>query len=229
LLKTSPNPKTASTPTSNVTANWKTYINSDYDYSIKYPPDWTFGEHPTILEGQKMPYSNLPKYTIFITSQNIVLDSFEKIALSTGTSCVGKCPEEGSETSVKLGTDYRMELPTVEKRISESGFEYYYVRSYYKSITVVIPIPGNEKVYIEMRPESWPQDEGYLIFDQILSTFKFIDLFETPMKEDGDQSNTNCSKDEDCEDTGTICTGGFPGVCYTGKCIDGTCKSVKIE
>jgi hypothetical protein len=34
-------PTSSITPTSSPTANWKSYSNAQYGYSIKYPPDWT--------------------------------------------------------------------------------------------------------------------------------------------------------------------------------------------
>jgi len=37
------------TPTPDITANWETYIDTVYNYSIKYPPDWY--HRPTPTEG----------------------------------------------------------------------------------------------------------------------------------------------------------------------------------
>ncbi|PJE67671.1 hypothetical protein COU95_01115 [Candidatus Shapirobacteria bacterium CG10_big_fil_rev_8_21_14_0_10_40_9] len=39
-----PTPKAVATPTPDETANWKTYTNTKYGYSIKYPPDFEIKE-----------------------------------------------------------------------------------------------------------------------------------------------------------------------------------------
>jgi len=39
-----PTPIVEATPTPDLTANWKTYTNIKYGYSIKYPLDWSFEE-----------------------------------------------------------------------------------------------------------------------------------------------------------------------------------------
>lgn len=52
--KTTPTPEVLeSTPTPDLTANWKTYTDERYGYSIKYPSDWDLVESSKTIDGEK--------------------------------------------------------------------------------------------------------------------------------------------------------------------------------
>lgn len=154
-------------PTTNPTADWKTYKNSSLGFEFKYPSNWT----------EKLPTTNDPTI-IYIWSneelggQNgadslkyyIFLD--EEKTLPTG---VNYSEEIINNKTVKITTD----LP------SRMGCLSYFFEKPILSYVKITLCPFNI-------PQSFVKQNEYLsIFKQILSTFKFINSNTTVYSSEG--------------------------------------------
>ncbi len=158
-------------PTPDPTANWQTYNSGDLGFSIKIPHDWTIREptvsDPTLyLRAPAIPDESDPhlfQYFVAVSEyKNSDLQSFEEVV----TASLDKDLKDSfTYTEETLGehTVYKTEsLP------SRSG-----------SITAFIT--HDETSYISLgftpydRTDPFEEQQEYLsIFNQILSTFKFV-------------------------------------------------------
>lgn len=159
-----------STPTSDPTADWKTYENKYQSYSINYPSEWIplqseslarfFPPGVTIKNGLGPSDPNTAYISIYSSSFN-------------PRDCKGDCPLYENPTPIKVGsinaTMYKGtegQIATMcacdyEKVIIQKGNTYYELGLYGKAGT---PPDFNAPPILE---------ENKKIFDQMLSTFKF--------------------------------------------------------
>lgn len=153
---------------------WRTYTDTVNRYSVKYPPGWTYRERPTVFEGPPRPISNLPQGTVTFNFYNLV-GNLENTAIHWGTRCTGSCPETGDETRYKENVDYQLIPPNLEKKALTDGTEYYYVTpSNHDEVFAIIPHPYNSQQFLYASVGFWPDDQGYELFDQFLSTLTFL-------------------------------------------------------
>lgn len=165
------------------TEGWKTYTNYQYDYQIKYPPEWTVREKPTVFESPPKNSTSVPEYSVSVDVYNKTVD-FETIAKSHASSCTGSCPEAGDTDKIE-GVDYTIIEPKVEER-NLNGTMIYFLTTFpsvnfgsYERNLAIIPISNDPTKYIKVSPGFWPDEPDNSIFNQILSTFKFSDKTST--------------------------------------------------
>ncbi len=188
----------ASTPTADPTANWKTYTNGNYNYQFKYPLNWP--DIPSVVSNQKdgfqlagqnvylsqyFPQVKPPQFQIEVFKSNKELrpdELEEKEGCGFPTFAISKSKVGGIQAIVG-----RRLAPRDSSAPYYTGL-HYCVRTY-----------SGGFIYNFLWEEGSDVDSG--LFDQILSTFKFVDTL---------QEKTN----------GSFC-GGFVGVI----CPDGyNCK-----
>jgi len=131
----SPTPAATITPTpaSDPTANWSTYINSSYGYSIKYPTDWV-----ATNQGQLDPLT--PSFIVF--NPNVASSSAQSITLSYSTrtaaqlSAIYGAPSSGQSISIfnLTGTQYNLK--------NSDGVQ---------SINVILPLTANNMIFYSMQ------------------------------------------------------------------------------
>jgi len=186
----SPTQSPASTPTPDPTANWKTYSNSEGNYQIKYPNSWTFTTYTQVQSKGHATFKYVPIENSYLGEIRIVTAEFLR-----GSQWVNLSTEQffdhndafwvkGLGVGGGPGTDY-----TTPQEISINGnramFQksrystvYEYVGPWINTYSYYIPINSpKELVYIFFSfDDRDPQKESVLKqFDQILSTFKFLD------------------------------------------------------
>jgi len=150
------------------TANWKTYTNTKIGYSLKYSPDWTLRE--------------CPKDCDYKTSEATVIDSsLRKIKLYEGDFRFYSIVIQ--EKKFELPPIHSKEVindVSVSRHIDcESGIGGEFVLFTKSSSQVVTTFsPYHHNICINEDESYLPfsdQNEYYTTFNQILSTFKFID------------------------------------------------------
>ncbi|MDO8551463.1 MAG: PsbP-related protein [bacterium] len=137
---------TTPTPTHDPTANWKTYTNTKYGYSIKYPKDWDVQEFPAVDAYLEVTSFNPDKVTDRLTAIIVTVSSnpYEKELSGYEGAAI-----------VKVGDFTARE----ETGGAPPGSTDVHLR-------VVAPL-GTKSIVFE-------SNTGYeKIFDQVLSTFKF--------------------------------------------------------
>lgn len=142
-----------------ITANWKTYINTKYRYSIKYPPDWLIKECP------EFPDCGQNDETTYINSPENI----------------GQGPEP-LQYYLYIGP-YTYELPkdftfTEELINNNNVFRTTNFPSRSGAETVLFKRNDHDYISVGFTPydnkDPFPQQERfYKTFDQILTTFKF--------------------------------------------------------
>lgn len=140
-------------PTPDSTSDRKTYTNSQYDFSIKYPSTWQTNPLPVgegILIGVDGPNDDQISITVSNQADSVKTGECQEILLDTAKAT--RC-ELTQTISTERGVIH--DPPIISKTINV--FTAYSGRFYKISIT------DNEL------------SEKFNIFDQILSTFKFLD------------------------------------------------------
>lgn len=159
-LESSPSP----TPTPDPTANWKTYSNEAYKYSFKYPPLWkinTTSPQTTYLEiGSVNQSQTFARISISGTGEND--KSIEELARAWRSGPIEKI-QIGGQEAVKV-----LQNPNQEGEPLVKG-------AY--SISIFVKNRSNINILIQL--ETANLNTYQIIFDQILSTFKFLEEKET--------------------------------------------------
>lgn len=70
-----PTPQATESGTIESIENWKTYTNTKYNYSIKYPPDWVYREFPDINTGAAFRLSSYPND---LNNEHIVINYIKR-------------------------------------------------------------------------------------------------------------------------------------------------------
>lgn len=138
-------------PIPDPTANWKTYINNQYGYSLRYPADTTITEK-TVDGWKGSPAKITPAtQTIFV--------------YRGGKLIINPDPFPQDFTSILITKDVRVAGKTVQK---------WYLNANTALITQIIS-PLGDGIEFDFALPSENHDAIDQIFDQILSTFKFTD------------------------------------------------------
>ena len=173
LIKTNPNQQPSPTPNTSIdeTANWNTYKNNEYGFEFKYPPDWkekqTYGKkgfENLILFGKKEEDSWSVSngdltFQRYINSQNLPFKDYI-LDYMVNTQPLPDDPEERMQSA--RNTIMKM------NDLNFHGYDALMLK--------------DSTIYIYLNPDiislniySPQTKEHKLIFNQILSTFEFVD------------------------------------------------------
>ncbi|MFH0863506.1 MAG: PsbP-related protein [Candidatus Gottesmanbacteria bacterium] len=147
------------TPTPDPTANWKTYINTEDNYSLLYPPDWTLDT--TTLEIIPPTEGLGGEGRIFI-NVNASDGSLEQFMEATN-------PSTGTKNSQVYTLVKQIQINGVNGILTKGGccgFGGQHVFVQHNNKTYHLTLKG---------PVDNPKSDYQTVFDQILSTFKFTD------------------------------------------------------
>ncbi|MEK7112845.1 MAG: hypothetical protein AAB875_06050 [Patescibacteria group bacterium] len=169
-LQISPVPTSTATP--DPTANWKTYINSEYKYSIKYPPDWQ--EKPRCYGGRQ------EDNYVCILSPDFEESPGQSPVQQGGLISIGSVDESlgfGQTLSEFCASTVVDKVQNCEEIMigTLNGIQRSFV---YYDFTDVGILEGG-KIIFTFRAYYTPDSKDKTLdsFNQILSTFKFL---ETP-------------------------------------------------
>lgn len=183
-----PTPKPVITPTPDETANWKTFENEKYGYSLKYPSDCFFGPMPVYCK-EEPPEERPPECLCFLNGEdpdrvflqaftgekdNLALASFDVSHYDTpafnppaGTDLIQWLKEEFSEQENipdEMNTEIdgipAARVDTPRSPMAPSQQDIYSIK--------------NDKLFrISMLDVD--NEDNKELYDQILSTFRFLD------------------------------------------------------
>lgn len=146
-----PLPSITSVREGDPTANWKTYKNTEYRYSLKYPPDWVVTEFPKDLLKES---TTLGEVKINSKKDNDTPNvKISVLKVNTYTKGGGErfilnnVPAERGINEIPTGVFHNTIVAT------KGGFDY----------------------RIELEYATSDKEQFTKIYDQILSTFKFLD------------------------------------------------------
>ncbi|MCL5411724.1 MAG: hypothetical protein M1150_03215 [Patescibacteria group bacterium] len=165
-----PTSKTSTSSASpSATANWKTYTNNLYGYSVKYPKDWTYVEN-TI--STKFYPPNIGSFEGSFENNTIDQSKVPVMGIEVLTRPFSTSPTSNqNQNGIDLITEYK------EMTISGVKGHYYRTNQCAPKCTIRLDLPLNVgkktlSVYATV-------DSDMAIFNQILSTFKFTDQSQT--------------------------------------------------
>jgi len=178
-----PSPAQTPSPAEDETANWKTYTNTKYGYTLKYPqtlplvkgpvPDNLLDQLDRASFGGMEKSGDANSGIVISIGTNITDASGDIIQCSTGDQCVGK-------RLTILGKD-RADVAMESKRIlgkDVSGFSYETITPLYTQKHYYFIFTSGSKVWeITLTANNYTGtdlDNVLEIFDQIFSTFKFL-------------------------------------------------------
>lgn len=172
LLFTKPATAPTTTPTGsdtspNIPSDWKIYTNSEHGFAFKYPPSWHFNSEASSnrivgIWAEKID-GEAPGVVIF---QH---DAFSDIQI-----------EEWWEDHIKDYGDYENWLNQTDRKVTQlSGYNAYFVQSssekgWYSRPFTSLYVLKQDKVY-EISTNIAVESDLYKIYNQILSTYEFID------------------------------------------------------
>jgi len=175
-------PQSSPTPISDDTANWKTYTNTDYGYELQYPPTWKI-EIPSNTSG-------IGKESVFvnlISDTRIVHEKIGNPPYSVGISIYDNSENKSiTEIDKQVNTNITYQEETINAmkayRIARLSQQFDDLKIYYQRVY----LKTKDKNYVSMsfapfNPDKplANQESQYKIFNQILSTFKFLDQKQT--------------------------------------------------
>ena len=179
LIKTTPNQEVPLTPTTTIdeTANWKTYKNTKYNYSLKYPDNFFTTNSPE------------DKIVVFYISSKednhkyerpqIYVQIHEKTTLTdiANTWAEGKkaVQEIYEESKITPAEDGPLDLDLQEKTVNgQSAYYFEKLTEDYMGITTYLEKNGN--TYAVSLLSIYENNDYYkTVYYQILSTFEFFD------------------------------------------------------
>ena len=183
FIKTNPQQETPLTPTIiNEAANWKTYRNEENGFEFKYPSDWTkkqsFGkkgaEYLVVFGGDiKNNWTATPGDVIFQRYVNFEKLPFKEFLISylSSSSPLPEDPEDRKQIT-------KEQIGAMEETVSH-GYS-------------VLLSPDRTNIFIFIDPDVIslkiykPNTNNHkLLFDQILSTFRFLDENEPNSTDEG--------------------------------------------
>ncbi len=158
------------------TANWKTYTNEKFGYTIKYPNDWTYREYPDTQTGAgfrpinqsnevQYEFINVGAYGSAENEYNVPFDDYVKEA------AIAEIQNYEKLNSIKqITTDAGI-------KGYETTWIYYDMRSKEKKASLPITYIDYQKtvgskyktIQINLGNEDYEK-----IYDQMISTFKFL-------------------------------------------------------
>ena len=158
------------TPISDSDINWQTILNPSLGYQIKLPLNWKVVEHSPNFDNVFEIYQSDSGQKV-----EFVKNKIPKII------CKGDCPivEQTTKTNINQykATKYEGYIGEIGGEIAHRYISYNVVGTSYSLDITFHPstngkVPGSEIISIKADEEK--------LFDQILSTFKFLDIQATP-------------------------------------------------
>lgn len=159
--------ETATTETTtDETADWKTYTNATYNYSYKYPSDWTNRERANIPEGMAEPWKSYLFYSSytkpagqdhqgFVAVSKKLVSELKQAMYTSGTTLTEETVTFAEVQATKVTAKYQKETGT--------GYDYFVVRGEY--------------VYVITGPIAYATDSDTEVVktqEELLKSFKFI-------------------------------------------------------
>ncbi|KKR30382.1 hypothetical protein A2715_01075 [Candidatus Woesebacteria bacterium RIFCSPHIGHO2_01_FULL_39_32] len=156
LIKTKPNQEISPTPTvsSNETADWKTYINSDYGFQFSFPPN--LAANHDIKEEQY--YDNLVE--MLFESQQIFVRAIQNVDIYQEAEPEMVANREFSDSGFEYGVKSEKIANSPAAVIKTKDEDYF---------AAIISHPLKENVFIQISTNL-----GSNTFEQVISTFKFL-------------------------------------------------------
>ncbi len=207
--RTGPKCEFAPCPTSNPTANWKTYLNKAYNFSFKYPNVWDVTGENSLFVAPKSTIDGIKKM-----KGGFEGGSFLNIQIKTGEFIAPVSNDYSTVTQKERIINDLTAIEYTSRFIKDvPGFESGAV------ITDVVFNKNGEKTDVELL-----DNKNINIFNQILSTFKFTDAISC-------KTDSDCAGNYICQINSAACPQVVcpsPGSQYydpnCGKCqISGTC------
>lgn len=163
-----------------VTADWKTYTNTAYKYSVKYPADWSItAKGDSEISTFPAPYLNSP--CVFdsgdlcsqIYIQTSPADPSHMYDPSFIISLTGSNPDKVShKIEMTVGNEPAQGFEYFQANYGESGRLVYVVVTNHHNTKYTITYEESQKNIKFSSSSDWKRK---MLFDQILSTFKFTD------------------------------------------------------
>jgi|GEM_PF-5021772 len=155
------------------TVGWKSYINETYNYEVKIPPGWVYREFPGTKSGAAFRPPDLPNE---INSEVIKVDAGDRPLNKQGVPFESYVREAAAQEIQGYETLY-----SIEETITKSGVKGYKTRWNYRFLSdpprVSLPITyfdtgrkDGKTVQVSLGNEDYMD-----VYDQILSTFRFLD------------------------------------------------------
>lgn len=168
-------------------ANWKTYTNTKYNFSIDYPSDWRLREFPDTQDGASFNPLNMPGYP----------DVSDSISMNVGKKN-GDYIDTAFEDYVKVAANKEIqnynELASIKKVTTTEGVVGYETTWMVQPITIMgrPPDSGDSEslpiTYFEMPSDktsllqiSLGKNEDLDIYEKMLITLKFTTPIQTPI------------------------------------------------
>ena len=168
------------TATTDPTANWKTYSNSTYVFSLKYPSNLTQGSNGSVsgpFTGTKKVIEGFADQSTVREGTDAAFDGFTLWATTdTRTASFDKYLD--NELVAMSGSPFVTNKNLTKTRLNISGITGYFIESSQTITYYYILSPDSKTVIVFSRIYANP---SFLpAFDQILSTFKFIGPAASP-------------------------------------------------
>ncbi|MBM3282832.1 hypothetical protein FJY90_01135 [Candidatus Gottesmanbacteria bacterium] len=172
--RTGPNCEFASCPTQaakDETANWKTYKNTKYGYSIKYPDGWEY------LEVPNQTYQSMIDQTWFSDV------GWPPPQTGARAPIIIDYSKENPEINYQpeYYDNYKKENITVGDSLSAVKISGYNKEGLMNETIVILPVEGKNYKFLSFLP-SFEQEENKnynTVLNLMLSTFKFLDQAQT--------------------------------------------------
>jgi len=211
----SPDPVTMITPTSDPTSGWNTFTSSAWQYTFRYPSDWTdltqelvvnSGESGNLISSldlEKTDYSNVKKgaYIYGPYTQAVLRGNWENVF----TNYTSK-PVEVIEDLIILNNQ-EAKIGIIKNTNSTEMVIFYKYPTPIKFDGIAKPV---EWSFLSLVSSVNDFEKNKEIFEQLLSTFKFTvsdPLIVTPDSSDGNSSSTtNPDQTEPAQPIMVACT-----------------------
>ncbi len=178
-----PTPSTSETPVVDETANWQTYSNSALGYSIKFPVDWTISAKggadintfPAPVISSPCNYEENQRCSqIFIeTGVYDPDDPTTKFEPNFIINLSGPNPDKiTNKTTTKLDTEEATEFEYFQSNYGSNGRLLHVLVAVHQNTKYTITYEESQKDLLIQTKDDWQNKK---VFDQILSTFKFLD------------------------------------------------------
>lgn len=165
---TTPIVKVSPTPTPDPTANWKTYTNTKYGYEAKYPQSWYLYE------------TKIAPATVGFWIEKTEGEA-SGVWVSVHENLSRLTPEEWWDKDIKKAANYQDLLnKTIREDRLVNGYSAFFVQTdkdWQSRPGTWIFLNKDEKIYEIFT--NFTEGANYMIFDQILSTFKFTPASST--------------------------------------------------
>lgn len=178
-----PTPTPTSIPTPDETANWKTYTNTKYGFSFKYPMNFdstccgisgpvlgkpemiiVLADPATGAQGTDMPFNGLGIYIDSVVDFTSA-DGFTSYIYGQKASLIKNYKDFMDKEPIN-GKSNTVMVAGVKGEALEG-------LAWWSNKIIYVPFPDNKKVIVIVRADA-SKDSFDTMFNQILSTFKFL-------------------------------------------------------